>query len=95
MGVDCGVVPRISEFFGLAVYMYWFDTQRHAVPHFHVRYQGAEAVYGLDGAPIDGSLGPRADRLIAEWCGERTQELAAAWQAAIEGREIPWVLPLR
>ncbi|MBN1609386.1 MAG: DUF4160 domain-containing protein [Polyangiaceae bacterium] len=56
-GLDWVLAPRISEFFGLAVYMYWFDTQRHAAPHFYVRYQGAEAVYGLDGAPNRRTLG--------------------------------------
>jgi len=88
-------VPRISEFFGLAVYMYWFDTQKHHVPHFHVRYQGAEAVYGLDGAVLEGDLGPRANRLVSEWCVERKAELARAWEAAMAGREIPWVRPLQ
>ena len=23
------LVPRVSEFFGMSVYMYWFDTQKH------------------------------------------------------------------
>lgn len=59
-------MPRLSEFFGLAVYMYWFDTQKHHVPHFHVRYQGSEAVYALNGTCIDGDLGPRAHRLVVE-----------------------------
>ena len=88
-------VPRISEFFGLTVYMYWFDTQKHNVPHFHVRYQGAEAVYRLDGARLEGDLGPRADRLVGEWCTERASDLERAWAAAIAGKEIPWVRPLR
>ncbi len=54
-------MPRISEFFGLTVYMYWFDNQKHSVAHIHVRYQGAEGVYGLDGTRIDGNLGLRVD----------------------------------
>ena len=46
------VMPRISEFFGMTICMYWFDTQKHKVPHFHVRHQGAEAVFSLDGLPL-------------------------------------------
>lgn len=88
-------MPRISEFFGLAIYMYWFDTQRHQRPHFHVRYQGAEAVYALDGTPIEGDLGRRANRLVAEWAEERSEEIGAAWRHASQGKEIPWILPLR
>ena len=88
-------VPRISEFFGLAVYMYWFDNQQHSAPHIHVRYQGAEAVFTLDGACIQGDLGPRATHLVRDWCNERTTELLQAWECAAAGKEIPWVLPLR
>jgi hypothetical protein len=88
-------VPRISEFFGLTVYMYWFDVQKHHTPHIHVRYQGAEAVFQLDGTLLEGSLGARAERLVAEWCEERRQDLEHAWNHAVAGKEIPWVLPLR
>ena len=88
-------MPRISEFFGLTVYMYWFDTQKHHVPHFHVRYQGAEAVFDLGGALLEGRLGARAERLVGEWCVERAGEIREAWACAVAGKEIPWVLPLR
>ena len=88
-------LPRISEFFGLTIYMYWFDTQRHHVPHFHVRYQGDEAVFAIDGTLLEGDLGPRAVRLVTEWCAERAGEIRNAWDCASEGKEIPWVLPLR
>jgi hypothetical protein len=81
-------VPRISEFFGLII-------QKHHVPHVHVRHQGAEGVFGLDGTRLEGALGPRAERLVAEWCAEREVELREAWKCAASGREIPWVLPLR
>ncbi|MCB1174747.1 MAG: DUF4160 domain-containing protein [Leptospiraceae bacterium] len=47
-------MPRISEFYGLVIYMYWFDTDRHKLPHFHVRYQGQEWVYGFDGNLLGG-----------------------------------------
>lgn len=65
------------------------------MPHFHVRYQGAEAVFDLTGRLIEGELGPRAERLVAEWAEERAPELEAAWQRAITGQELPWILPLR
>jgi hypothetical protein len=31
-------MPVISMFFGLIVRMYFFDTDRHHEPHFHVEY---------------------------------------------------------
>jgi hypothetical protein len=88
-------MPRISEFFGIAIYMYWYDNQRHKSPHFHARYQGSEAVFGLDGRCIEGNLGTRAQRLIEEWAIESQPELHAAWQLAIKGKELPWLLPLQ
>jgi hypothetical protein len=88
-------VPRISEFFGIAIYMYWFDRQKHALPHFHARVAGAEAVFDLAGHCLEGDLGPRATRLIVEWCQERSEDLLEAWACAVAGKEIPWVAPLR
>lgn len=75
--------------------MYWFDTQKHHMSHLHARYGGEEAVFDLNGLCIEGDLGPRAGRLVAEWCSERQNELNSAWQLAITGKELPWVLPLR
>ncbi len=48
--------------------MYWYDTQKHKLPHFHVRYQGAEAAFDLNGNVLEGDLGVRAHGLIREWC---------------------------
>ena len=44
---------RISEFYGIAVYMYWNDHQR---AHFHALYAGDEALVGIDdGISLGGS----------------------------------------
>ena len=88
-------MPRISEFFGMVVYKYWFDTQKHERPHFHARYQGLEAVFALEGAVLEGDLGPRAHRLVIEWAEQRRSEIADAWALASAGKELPCVLPLR
>jgi hypothetical protein len=88
-------MPRISEFFGIAIYMYWFDTQKHKTPHFHARHGGVEAVFDLKGNCLEGDLGPRATRLISELCEERNKELQLAWSCATAGKELPWVLPIR
>ncbi len=88
-------MPRISEFFGILIYMYWFDNQQHKLPHLHARYAGQEAVFGLDGKLIEGSLGNRGNRLVGEWCSENQEEIRYAWDQAIEGKELPWIKPLR
>ena len=42
-------MPEISSFYGIAIYMYMSE---HNPPHFHVKYQGYEAIraYGQLGA---------------------------------------------
>jgi hypothetical protein len=45
--------------------------------------------------PIEGSLPRRAARLIAEWVGEHTDELAACWDKASQGEEPGTIEPLK
>jgi hypothetical protein len=48
-------VPRISAFYGIAIYMFW-NGAHHARPHFHARYDGHAASVALDGQIIAGEL---------------------------------------
>jgi hypothetical protein len=51
-------VPRISEFFGIIIAMYFND---HAPAHFHARYGEHEAVVVIDTLEVyEGSLPRRA-----------------------------------
>lgn len=50
-------MPKISEFFGITILMYWYDVQKHKEPHFHARFQGREAVFDLAGNCLAGTLG--------------------------------------
>jgi hypothetical protein len=38
-------MPRISEFFGIVIAMYYND---HAPPHFHAKYAEHEATFSID-----------------------------------------------
>ena len=38
-------MPKLSEFFGIAIYMYWGD---HGPPHFHARYGGEKASIAIE-----------------------------------------------
>jgi hypothetical protein len=51
-------VPRISEFYGIVIEMYYSD---HPPPHFHARYAGDEATIVISsGELLAGSLPGRA-----------------------------------
>lgn len=47
-------MPRLAEFYGIIIYMYWKD---HAPPPFHAFYAGDETHVGIGGGTaIEGSL---------------------------------------
>lgn len=57
-------MPIISTFFGIYIRMYFAD---HAPPHFHVEYQGHEALVAIaDGGIIEGGLPRRAHALVKQ-----------------------------
>ncbi len=79
-------MPKVSEFFGISIYMYFRD---HAPPHFHARYGGAEALVRIeDLSVLEGSLPPRALGLVMEWASLHQRELAEAWRRA-QAHEAP------
>jgi hypothetical protein len=58
-------MPKICQFFGIVIYMYFRD---HAPPHFHAKYGGQEGMIGLDPVTlIQGNLPPRVLGLVIEW----------------------------
>jgi len=87
-------MPRISEFFGIVVYMYWFDVKRHKAPHIHVKFQNNWAIFDLKGNVLAGDIGKRANRLTKEFVNERSSELEDAWSKAIKGDSLPWIKPI-
>jgi hypothetical protein len=75
-----GWVPRISEFYGIVIYMY---RPGHPPPHFHARYGEHIAQIRLDTFEIlAGSLPARALRLVREWASLHPAELADNWELA-------------
>ena len=85
-------MPKISEFFGISIYMYFED---HAPPHFHAHYAEFEALIRIDDfSVLRGSLPPRALGLVVEWAGLRKRELAEAWRQAQARQTLSKVLPL-
>jgi hypothetical protein len=73
-------VPRLSEFYGIAVYMYWRD---HRPPHFHAIYGGDEALVRIsDGTVFAGVLPRTAARLVRKWAALHREELVRNWELA-------------
>jgi hypothetical protein len=86
-------VPRISEFYGIVIEMYYGD---HAPPHFHARYGGASAKIEIATVEvIAGQLPGRALRLVREWVAQHGDELVANWERAIRHEKPQPIEPLR
>ena len=68
-------MPRICEFFGITIFMYFND---HAPPHFHAEYGEFEALYVVDTIEVlRGGLPRRAHSMVVEWTTLHRLELKA------------------
>jgi hypothetical protein len=85
-------MPRISEFYGISVYMYFND---HAPPHFHARYADDEATISIDDVQLlEGTLPRRARNLAFEWASLRQLQLRENWDRARHGEPLEPIDPL-
>lgn len=86
-------MPRISEFFGIEIYMSWRD---HPPPHFHAYYGGGEVTISItDLSVLAGSLPPRATGLIMEWAAMHQGQLESMWDRATNLEPLGRIDPLR
>ena len=85
-------MPRISEFYGIVIYMYFQD---HSPPHFHAIYGEHEAAVSISSNRIlQGRLPKRAIRLVQAWADEHREELLADWNLARQGMPLHAIEPL-
>ena len=82
------VMPTISMFYGILIRMFFYDTDKHNVPHIHAEYQGQVAVYSIpDGVVLAGELPPKKHKLVAAWIEIHQDDLLADWQLAVNGKK--------
>ena len=88
-------MPRISEFYGILIYMYYLDDRRHDMPHIHVRYSEFRASISItDGRLLAGHLPPRQLRLVQSWIQLRKAALKRNWKRALAGERLLQIKPL-
>jgi hypothetical protein len=86
-------MPKLSEFYGIAIYMYYRD---HQPPHFHAIYGDDEALISIDSlSVIAGKLSPRAMGLVIEWASQHRRELGRAWTLAKTMQPLRQIKPLK
>ena len=86
-------MPKISEFFGISIYMYW---REHGPPHFHAVYGSREVVIGIeDLVVLEGTLPPRVRGIVVEWAMLHQDELRHVWEQARDHEPLDTIEPLR
>jgi hypothetical protein len=66
----------------------------HGVPHFHAYGEQKVSIGIEDHLVLEGTLKPRALRLVLEWCRLHEAELLANWQRARRGEPLERIAPL-
>lgn len=83
-------------FYGLIIYLYFYDNKKHNIPHIHVEYQGKEAVVSiLDSTILEGDLPAKKMKLVTAWIEIHQEELLANWALAVKGEQVFKIDPLR
>lgn len=82
-------MPEIDALFGISFHIYYFDNQRHKLPHLHAKYGEYELVLAIEKIEcLDGFL-PQKQRKIAEkYILENQKNLMYMWNKAIKGEYI-------
>ena len=89
-------MPAISAFYGIIIYMYFFDAKRHKQAHVHAKYQDEESVFDIDsGEVLEGNLRSQKMKLVQAWIEIHREELLADWQLAVKGERPFKIEPLR
>src|SRR5438552_14396463 len=85
-------MPRISEFYGIVIEMYWND---HNPPHFHATYSGQNVSVNIATFEVmEGRISNRARRLIQEWASLHQHELLERWHQVRNRQTPPTIEPL-
>ena len=85
-------MPRICEFFGVVIYMYYND---HHPSHFHAEYAEHEALFTIDTLEIlEGELPRRPRAFVVEWASLHREALRANWERARQGLPLQAIEPL-
>jgi shikimate kinase len=82
-------MPAISMFYGIIIYMYFFDNKMHNLPHIHAKYQNDEVVVEIpEGKVLEGAVPVNKLKLILAWIEIHKEELMANWELAKNGEMV-------
>jgi hypothetical protein len=81
-------MPTISMFYGILIRMFFYDTDKHNVPHIHAEFQGNVGVYSIpDGELLAGNLPPKKHKMVVAWIAIHEDELLVDWDLSVNGKK--------
>ena len=81
-------MPTISMFYGILIRIFFYDIDKHNVPHIHAEYQGDVAVYSIrDGIVLAGNLPLKKHKLVVAWIEIHQDDLLADWELVVNGKK--------
>ena len=85
-------LPRISQFFGIMIYMYYND---HLPPHFHAKHAEYEALIRIDTLTVFKGELPRQEKtIVLKWAALHSEELKINWELAKKGLPLQPIAPM-
>ncbi len=85
-------MPTVSAFYGIVIRMFYDE---HGPPHFHISYQGHQAVIDIRTLEVRmGRLPRRALNLALDWAELHQDALLANWRMIEEGRPLNQIRPV-
>jgi len=89
-------MPTISMFYGIVIYLYYFDNERHNLPHIHAKFQDYDASFSIiDGELLSGEIPKNKQRLVQAWIEIHRESLLADWELAVNGEPPFKIEPLK
>ena len=91
-----GLMPRVSQFYGITIRMFFNEDFHPGRPHFHVEHAGMEASFGIATLRcLAGELPPGVEQMAKRWAREHEVELMANWRRARNHEPMEPIDPLR
>lgn len=88
-------MPIISMFFGIIIYMYFYDNKKHHLPHIHASFGDDDAIFSIEeGEILEGMLPKNKVKLVQAWIEIHKEDLMANWRLSVSGQNPLPIKPL-
>ena len=78
----------------MIIKLLYLDDEKHHKPPIHVYYGEYEALIGIDGELLSGSIPIKKLKLVQAWMILHEEELYNAWNNAVQGIPVNGIKPL-